>query len=84
MLDVCGRQALHARLGEPITAEEAVKAVASMTGPGKTVVTFDDFAKYWDREHFECVPTRVFCALAKISGYKSMLFSFVLQRGLTD
>jgi Ca2+-binding EF-hand superfamily protein len=46
-------QALHARLGEPITAEEASVAIECMTWRGKVSVTFEEFVKYWDREHFE-------------------------------
>lgn len=46
-------QALHERLGEPITDDEAVSAIRSMTADESHQVTFDAFVKYWDREHFE-------------------------------
>lgn len=46
-------QALHTRLGEPLTDAEAVSAIESMTSPGQTSVSFEEFVKYWDREHFD-------------------------------
>lgn len=37
-------------MGEPITDEEARDAVATI-GQGDAVITFDDFASYWDGTH---------------------------------
>jgi inorganic pyrophosphatase len=43
-------RALHARLGEPISEEEARGAV-EMIGQGLGAVTFADFAAFWDGSH---------------------------------
>lgn len=47
-VSVSDLQRLHAKLGEPVTAEEAAEAVALLALDGGSSVTFDDFAKYWD------------------------------------
>jgi len=43
-------RALHARLGEPISEDEARGAV-EMIGQGLGAVTFADFAAFWDGSH---------------------------------
>jgi len=43
-------RALHQKLGEPITEEEAKDAVRDI-GQGRDVITFDDFVMYWDGTH---------------------------------
>jgi inorganic pyrophosphatase len=53
-------QQVHARLGEPITEEEAREAIVAMIGQsysprpdvagGRSGVTFDEFLVYWNRD----------------------------------
>lgn len=39
-------QELHAKLGEPLTDEEAVAAIEAFSSPGSTQVSFEEFVKY--------------------------------------
>ena len=51
-------QKVHARLGEPLTDDEARDAIVAMlgrytspyAGAGRSGITFDEFLVYWNRE----------------------------------
>jgi inorganic pyrophosphatase len=44
-------QALHARMGEPVTDLEAADAIRTINRSGGNAITFEDFASYWQDSH---------------------------------